>query len=74
VTSIPAFPVSTQPTASEVADWCECVTLLTGSDFKKGDLKSAISREDVSNPDLLEEQTWKELEHRAQLFGELWPL
>lgn len=74
MSSLPAFPVSAQPTPSEVADWCECVALMTGNDFKRGDLKSAISREDVSSPDLLEEQTWKELQQRSDLFGGLWPL
>lgn len=74
MTALPPFPVSKQPTASEVADWCECAALLTGVDFKRGDLKSAISREDVTAPELLEEQAWSELQHRAKLLGDRWPL
>ncbi|MGG7507101.1 hypothetical protein [Plantibacter sp. YIM 135249] len=70
----PAFPVGSAPSASEVADWCECVALLQGRDLKRGDLKSVISREDIGNPDLLKQQTWQELRNRQALYGDGWPL
>ncbi|WP_156374251.1 hypothetical protein [Cellulomonas sp. Leaf334] len=70
----PLFPTGDRPEVSEVADWCECVVLAEASEFKRGDLKSAISQEDVQNPDMLEQQVWTELEARSELFGDRWPL
>ncbi|WP_146048081.1 MULTISPECIES: hypothetical protein [unclassified Microbacterium] len=69
-----AFPAGEGPDFREVADWCEYTALTQTADFKRGDLKSAISRENISSADLLEEQAWAELTTRAGLFGATWPL
>ena len=74
MTDVPPFPTGSTPEASEIADWCESAALMTRRTFKRGDLKSALSREDVGNPDLLEEQTWAELSNRSTLYGAAWPL
>jgi len=58
------FPVGTNPRKERVADWVELVALATALPFKRGDLKSALSREDIANPDMLEELTWAELSSR----------
>lgn len=73
MTSLP-FPAGDSPTDEEVADWVEYSALSGSADFKRGDLKSAISRENVGTPDLLEEQVWSELRRRKVLFGSNWPL
>lgn len=70
----PAFPAGSNPSTSEIADWCESTALMTRKVFKRGDLKSALSREDVGNPDLIEEQTWAALSEREVLFGASWQL
>lgn len=74
MTDAPPFPTGSTPETSDIADWCESVALMTRRQFKRGDLKSALSREDIGNPDLLEEQTWAELENRSKLYGAAWPL
>lgn len=58
----------------EIADWVECVVLSGRPEYKRGDLKSTLSQENLEDSDLLEQQTWEELIVRAKLFGEKWPL
>ena len=70
----PPFPVATRPDPGEIADWVEFVTLSRTSAFKRGDLKSAIGQEDLESADVLEEETWFELQQRADVFGGQWPL
>jgi hypothetical protein len=66
--SVPAFPPGEKPWSDEVADWVECSVLASDRDFKRGDLKSAISREDIDNPDLLNQQVWAILQERDALY------
>lgn len=58
----------------QVADWVEFVVLSGTAPFKRGDLKSAIGQEDLAAAETMEQLTWSELERRAELFGQRWPL
>ena len=69
----PAFPVADPPPPSQVADWAEAAALSSRSAFKSGDLKTAIALESLSQPDIVEQAAWNELEARAALFGNIWP-
>lgn len=67
------FPVGQDPRKEQVADWAELVALDTQAEFKRGDMKSALSREDIADADRLEEFTWNELVTRSQVCGSVWP-
>ena len=69
-----AFPSSSKPEISEIADWCEFRALNTGKSFKRGDLKSAIAIEDLTTPDLLEEETWNLIQTRSEMHQVHWGL
>lgn len=72
--NVPPFPTEWRPQVDEVADWVEYYVLATGRQFKRGDLKSALSRENLANPDLVEQSVWSELLHRSRIYGERWPI
>ena len=67
------FPVGQSPRKEKVADWAELVALDTRAAFKRGDMKSALSREDVSDADSLEESAWRELVERDRICRSVWP-
>lgn len=67
------FPVGPEPRKERVADWAELVALDTPAGFKRGDMKSALSGEDIANADRLEEFAWGELVTRSQVCGSVWP-
>lgn len=67
------FPVGQDPRKEQVADWAELVALETQAAFKRGDMKSALSNEDVAEADRLEEFAWGELVTRGQVCGNVWP-
>lgn len=67
------FPVGENPRKEQVADWAELVALDAQAAFKRGDMKSALSREDISNGDTLDELAWGELVTRSQVCGSVWP-
>ena len=70
---MPTFPVGVRPELSMIADWVE-LAALADTTFLRGDLKSAIHREDIDGPELVEQQVWHMLESRQALFGPRWPL
>jgi hypothetical protein len=70
----PSFPIGDHPDVGAVADWCEFVALARTNAFKRGDLKSAISLENLADGEAVEQDVWYELERRAELFGNRWPL
>jgi hypothetical protein len=69
-----SFPVGDRPEVSAVADWCEFKALARSSSFKRGDLKSAVTLENVADSEIIEQEVWYELERRQALFGLRWPL
>lgn len=68
------FPEGTEPVVAKVADWVEFTALAGRGGFKFGDLKSALATESVDNIDMVVEQVWSELQVRAGLHGDHWPL
>jgi len=71
---VPPFPVGRRPVTGRVADWVELSALARRVAFKRGDLRSAISVEDIEAPERVEEATWAELKWRSELYGDRWPL
>lgn len=67
------FPSGAQPDLGAVTDWVEFSAINSRSAFKRGDLKSAISVEGISNEGTLEEQVWVALKVREGLHAQLWP-
>ena len=67
------FPVGRSPRKEKIADWAELVALNTQTAFKRGDMKSALSGEDISDVDTLEESAWYELVTRSRVCGSVWP-
>ena len=67
------FPVGSNPRKEQLADWAELVALDSQVAFKRGDMKSALSREDVADADRLEEAAWAELGTRSRVCGSVWP-
>lgn len=67
------FPVGPDPGKERVADWAELVALDAQVAFKRGDMKSALSREDIADADRLEESAWGELVTRSRVCGSVWP-
>jgi hypothetical protein len=68
------FPAGDQPDVARITDWVELRALGGRSVYKRGDLRSALAIEDLSNPDLTEDRVWDELKARSRIFGVHWPL
>jgi hypothetical protein len=69
-----AFPSEVKPTAARVADWVEYRALEQRVAFKRGDLRAALSIDDVADREALEVRVWETLQNRSRLFKSNWPL